>query len=410
VHSGNLTTGQIDDAVTLFTQQALFHGVEKGYGLQMKNVDYDTPDHVMLAKLEKDTYYFSAAKNYWNVKELNYALIDDDGKVKSFSKFKEAAAAINEKYNVNYLKAEYNHAIASSTMARQWEDIKKASGSHPFLKYVTAGDANVRPEHAAMRGVIRRWDDAFWNTHYPPNGWLCRCDVEPMTDSAKATPADKLPGTAGIPTLFQTNTAKDGVIYPPKHPFHALPEVDAKDVLKSAQNVWKSNSAAYKQVAEYRNGGKVFTHALDISNDKEYNIKQASWWAEKAGHDIKIPPPSTSSGVPNPEIIRNLEGEERISDFKESTEKCSAQSIKNHLIDAKDKRCTELHFNLVVSNTWENVHDFFYRPILNKDHPNTVQTLFLRYNDNFIVVTKDEFEKGIAKGKFRWLLKHEKRP
>jgi SPP1 gp7 family putative phage head morphogenesis protein len=240
VHSGNLTTGQIDDAVTLFTQQALFHGVEKGYGLQMKNVDYDTPDHVMLAKLEKDTYYFSAAKNYWNVKELNYALIDDDGKVKSFSKFKEAAAAINEKYNVNYLKAEYNHAIASSTMARQWEDIKKASGSHPFLKYVTAGDANVRPEHAAMRGVIRRWDDAFWNTHYPPNGWLCRCDVEPMTDSAKATPADKLPSTDGIPTLFQTNTAKDGIVYPKNHPYRAMERNTANEInLKADKMLFK---------------------------------------------------------------------------------------------------------------------------------------------------------------------------
>jgi tryptophan 2,3-dioxygenase len=85
VHSGNLTTGQIDDAVTLFTQQALMHGVEKGYGNTLKDVDYTTPDAVMLAKLERDTFYFSAAKNYWNVKELNEALIDVDGKVKSFS-------------------------------------------------------------------------------------------------------------------------------------------------------------------------------------------------------------------------------------------------------------------------------------------------------------------------------------
>ena len=26
-------------------------------------------------------------------------------------------------------------------------------------------------------------DDAFWQTHFPPNGWGCNCRVKPLSDS-----------------------------------------------------------------------------------------------------------------------------------------------------------------------------------------------------------------------------------
>jgi hypothetical protein len=45
----------------------------------------------MLANLQTDVYHFSAAKNYQQLKSLTGALVDDDGKVRSFSDFKKAA-------------------------------------------------------------------------------------------------------------------------------------------------------------------------------------------------------------------------------------------------------------------------------------------------------------------------------
>lgn len=48
-------------------------------------------------------------------------------------------------------------------------------GPMPYLIYRTKGDERVRASH-------RRWDficlpknDPWWDTHYPPNGWRCRC-------------------------------------------------------------------------------------------------------------------------------------------------------------------------------------------------------------------------------------------
>lgn len=54
----------------------------------------------------------------------------------------------------------------------------------PVWKYRHSGAKDPRPEHVRWDGLILRHDDAWWNTHYPPNGWGCGCWVEPMTAAA----------------------------------------------------------------------------------------------------------------------------------------------------------------------------------------------------------------------------------
>jgi len=49
-------------------------------------------------------------------------------------------------------------------------------------KYVTVGDDRVRPEHVGFEGVTLSKDDPFWQTHWPPNGWGCRCAVISIFD------------------------------------------------------------------------------------------------------------------------------------------------------------------------------------------------------------------------------------
>jgi uncharacterized protein with gpF-like domain len=47
----------------------------------------------------------------------------------------------------------------------------------PYWQYVHGDSKNPRPEHLAWDGLVLPADDPWWETHYPPNGWGCKCKV-----------------------------------------------------------------------------------------------------------------------------------------------------------------------------------------------------------------------------------------
>jgi len=71
----------------------------------------------------------------------------------------------------------FNTNISTAYSAGQYKQSMAVIDKFPIWRYKTAGDTRVRPLHASWNGVTLRHDDPFWNTHYPPNGWGCRCYV-----------------------------------------------------------------------------------------------------------------------------------------------------------------------------------------------------------------------------------------
>lgn len=61
------------------------------------------------------------------------------------------------------------------------------------FEYVTVGDDRVRPSHAALDGTRYPKDHGFWQTHFPPNGWNCRCQVIPIFDEGRERDPKTLP-------------------------------------------------------------------------------------------------------------------------------------------------------------------------------------------------------------------------
>jgi len=52
--------------------------------------------------------------------------------------------------------------------------VKKA---RPWWRYIGGLSAEPREEHLAWTGTVLHADDPWWRTHYPPNGWGCKCKV-----------------------------------------------------------------------------------------------------------------------------------------------------------------------------------------------------------------------------------------
>ncbi len=67
--------------------------------------------------------------------------------------------------------------IRTAYAAGRWAQIERLRDSRPFIKYSAILDGRTRPLHRQWNGTVLPVGDAWWNTHFPPNGWRCRCTV-----------------------------------------------------------------------------------------------------------------------------------------------------------------------------------------------------------------------------------------
>lgn len=63
--------------------------------------------------------------------------------------------------------------------AANWR-VAQQDADTTHLQYLATEDARVRDSHLALNGIILPKSDPFWQKHYPPWEWGCRCRVRPM--------------------------------------------------------------------------------------------------------------------------------------------------------------------------------------------------------------------------------------
>ena len=178
----------------------------------------------MRRRLTRSNYIFSGMKAFHELNEAFPSLLDENGNRKTFERFLNDVQTIDQTYNANYLRAEYNFVAGSAEMAARWESFMQ-DGDRYYLQYRTQRDDKVRPEHAALDRVTLPPSDSFWEEFYPPNGWNCRCTVVQVRKSkCPATNHDEAMrlGDEALQRdskgIFRFNAGKEGKSGPDYHP------------------------------------------------------------------------------------------------------------------------------------------------------------------------------------------------
>lgn len=107
------------------------------------------------------------------------------------------------------LRTIFNTNLRTAYQAGRWERIQGSKALLPFLRYHHTPQEHPRIEHEAWgaQPVVLPVDDPWWDEHYPPNGWGCKCFV--TQESHRSLAREKLEVTQkpiAFPPKGFTNT------------------------------------------------------------------------------------------------------------------------------------------------------------------------------------------------------------
>lgn len=120
-----------------------------------------------LAWFAKELTPVLQAKGWWGRKEHVDAETGEVSQVQLGSKWR--------------LKTIYRTNLQTAYMAGRFQEQLANVDDRPYWQYVAILDGLTRPSHRAMNGKVFRYDDPFWGSFYPPNGWGCRCRVKALS-------------------------------------------------------------------------------------------------------------------------------------------------------------------------------------------------------------------------------------
>lgn len=109
----------------------------------------------------------------------------------SLNKFRKMFDETVEKYGWSYngsrnwrskLIYETNMRSAYAQGRYEQQTSPAITSGRPYLMYRHGNTKDPRPEHLKWDGLILPADDPFWKTHYPPNGYGCKCRVYSLSE------------------------------------------------------------------------------------------------------------------------------------------------------------------------------------------------------------------------------------
>jgi len=139
------------------------------------------------------SFVIAGATDLAMLSDFQTALADAMKNGTTLETFREEFDQIAAKYGWAYkgergwrTRVIYETNMRTSTMAGRLKqmrdpDVLKLRPIWQYRHGETRSPRSPREKHKAWHGLCLRHDDPFWNTHFPPNGWLCSCGVRTLS-------------------------------------------------------------------------------------------------------------------------------------------------------------------------------------------------------------------------------------
>lgn len=176
----------------------------------------------------------------------------------------------------------YRTNMQTAYSAGQYQGYMTNIDSRPYWMYDAVGDHRTRPAHAAMDGLVYRYDDPFWATFYPPNGYRCRCSVIALSERDMQRDG-KVLSQSGEHNLVETHKVynKKGDSYPTiayKAPDGSLHTTDRGFGYNAGRMNYRPNLDQYDrglahEFAKAEMGGAEFKAVFKQLSEEFYEVK-----------------------------------------------------------------------------------------------------------------------------------------
>ncbi len=358
----------------------LVGAIETGYG----KVAFDRPDFVFTRKLQDSAKYFAARKTILQTIQLTSLVIDEEkGTSRSFREFKKLAKGIVGNYNQDWLKTEYNTALASARSARDWQDYVENQDLYPNLEYLRTVSPNPRPEHLVYVGTIRPINDLFWHTHYPPISWGCSCSVK-STDSEPTQVPQDIDTTDPVSPALQNNPAQTGQLFNVMASSYGekTAEIPDETIAKELRVHVLPNMNFYIPAYQNKNGGSLEIHpAVDEQEFKENT--SIGFVLAKNNYKVKVEPKRFVENQKEPDLKVNEEPTEiknisTANAFNSAIKRANKQEVSTVVVTHNPDVITRKKLTEAIAQTLGN-HD---------KHKNIKKVIIHYSNNNELVEFK----------------------
>lgn len=191
-------------------------------------------------------------------------LLDEDGKLKSFSQWEADTRDIRDHHVRHWLETEYNTAVKRAHVAADWRQFEREKDVLPNLEWVKTTAITPGKDHKPFWGTILPIDHPFWNHHRPGDRWGCKCGLRNTDKDVTPVPQEaNLPIYKPAPGL-DNNPGKDAMMFSFSHPYFAAGYMAYKRLAPIVKKFVKKQLDERKKLKEFTKdkvaGKKLLIH------------------------------------------------------------------------------------------------------------------------------------------------------